>query len=120
MGYEKDEEWLFRIDVEAYIRATKSMDLAVEANKEKQKQTFEDIVPDHYHDFKDVFDKESFDELPPSWLWDHAVELLPSDHMINCKMYNLTLDEQKELNTFLDENLKSGQIQPSKSPFVLW
>ena len=118
MGYEKDEERLFWIDIEAYIRATKSMDLAAEANKEKQKQTFEDIVPDHYHNFKDVFNKESFDELPPSWLCDHMVELLPSDHMINCKMYNLTLDEQKELDTFLDENLKSSWIQPSKSPFT--
>ena len=118
VGYKKEEEQLFWIDVESYIRETKSIDLATEANKEKQKQTFETVVPEHYHEFKDVFDKESFDELLPNWPWDHAVELLPGDHMINCKMYNLTLDEQKELNAFLDENLKSGCICPSKSPFA--
>ena len=38
--------------------------------------------------------------------------------MIDCKTYNLTLDEQKELDDFLDENLKSGRIRPSKSPFA--
>ena len=118
VGHEKDKERLFRINIDAYIRATKSTDLAAEANKEKQKQTFEDVVPDHYHDFKDVFNKESFDKLLPNRPWDHTVELLPGDHVINCKTYNLTLDEQKELDAFLDENLKSGCIRPSKSLFA--
>ena len=94
------------------------MELATAANKEKQKQTFETIVPEHYHEFKDMFDKESFNKLLPNWLWDHTVELLPRDHMIDCKMYNLTLKEQKELNEFLDENLTSGHICPLKSPFA--
>ena len=47
----------------------------------------------------------------------HTVELLPRDHVVDCKTYNLMLDEQKELDTFLEENLKSGRICPSKSPF---
>ena len=37
IGYEKEEERLFWIDIESYIRATRSTDLAMEANKEKQK-----------------------------------------------------------------------------------
>ena len=37
---------------------------------------------------------------------------------MDCKTYNLTLDEQKELDAFLEENLKSGRIRPSKSPFT--
>ena len=94
------------------------MDLAAEANKEKQKQTFKTMVPEHYHKFKDVFDKESFDELLPNQPWDHTIELLPGDHMIDCKTYNLSLDEQKELDAFLDKNLKLGRIHPSKSPFT--
>ena len=36
VGYKKDNERLFQIDVEAYIRATKSTDLAMEANKESK------------------------------------------------------------------------------------
>jgi len=34
------------------------------------------------------------------------------------KIYNLTLDEQKQLEIFLNENLKSGHIHPSKSPMA--
>jgi hypothetical protein len=91
VGYEKEEERLFHIDIDSYIQAT-STELAAEAHKSKQPQTFEDVVPHHYHQFKDVFDKESFDELPPRQLWDYTIELLPGDHEINCKMYNLMLD----------------------------
>jgi len=104
-GHENEEERLFRINVESYIRANTSMELAIEVNKLKQMCTFEEVVPEVYHDFKDVFNKENFDELPPRRPWDHAVELLSRDHVINCKTYNLTNDEQKELESFLEENL---------------
>ena len=114
----KDEERLFRIDVESYIRATTATELAIEAGKQKVNRTFESIVPEHYHEFKDVFAKENFDELPPKRPWDHVIELLPGDHTIDCKTYNLSPDEQKELDAFLEENLKSGRIRPSKSPFA--
>ena len=36
----------------------------------------------------------------------------------NCKVYPLSLVEQKELDEFLRENLESGWIQPSKSPMA--
>lgn len=117
-GHEKEEERLFRIDVESDIRANTSTELAIEANKSKQTRTFEEVVPEAYHSYKDVFDKENFNELPPRRPWDHTVELLPGDHVIDCKMYNLTNDEQGELESFLEENLKSGRICPSKSPFA--
>jgi hypothetical protein len=32
------------------------------------------------------------------------------------KNYNLTLEEQKELDKFLDKNLEKGYIQPFQSP----
>ena len=118
IGHDKDEERLFRVDIESYIQANTAMELAIKKDKEKYLKTFENIVPDHYHKFKDIFDKENFDELSPKRPWDHAVELLPGDHVVDCKTYNLTLDEQKELDAFLEENLKSGRICPSKSPFT--
>jgi hypothetical protein len=102
---------------EQAIRNT-SMDLAIKAEKKKIKRSFEDIVPKAYHHFKNVFSKESFDELPPKRPWDHAIELKQGSKPHAGKIYNLTLDEQKQLEIFLDENLKSGRIRPSKSPMA--
>ena len=50
--------------------------------------------------------------------WDHAVELIPGSKPAGCKIYPLSPMEQKELDTFLKENLEMGQIRPSKSPIL--
>ena len=39
----------------------------------------------------------------------------PGSKPTGCKIYPLSLVEQKELDAFLKENLETGQIQPSKS-----
>lgn len=39
-------------------------DLAAEHAQKQRPKSFEDIVPEHYRDFKDVFDKKDFDRLP--------------------------------------------------------
>ena len=82
------------------------------------KKTFEEIVPPQYHEYKAVFSKESFDELPDRKPWDHAIELKPESEFHRCKIYPLSPNEQVELDSFLDENLKSGRIRPSKSPMA--
>jgi len=69
-------------------------------------------------EFDSIFSKESFDALPESKKWDHAVELIPGEKASNCKVYPLTPTEQKELDQFLKENLETGQIRPSKSPMA--
>ena len=75
-------------------------------------------IPPYLRDFHSVFSKESFDELPESKPWDHAVELLPDATPKACKVYPLSVSEQKELDAFLKENLDSGRIRPSKSPMA--
>ena len=112
----EEPERLFVIN-HSYLRNL-STEIAIQSGKAKQTQTFEEVIPEAYHEFKDVFDKETFDELPPRRPWDHAIELLPGDHKVDCKMYNLTNVEQKELDEFLEENLKTSHIHPSKSPFA--
>jgi len=62
--------------------------------------------------------KDSFDELPGTKLWDHAVELAPDASPKSCKVYPLSASKQKELDAFLKKNLDSGQIRPSKSPMA--
>ena len=43
---------------------------------------------------------------------------MPGSKPIDCKVYPLNLDEQKALDEFLEENLKSGRIRPSNSPMA--
>ena len=99
--------------------ATMSQKLAEQAHKQDSgRKTFEELVPERYHDFKHVFSKESFDELPPRKPWDHAIELKPGSEPQRCKLYPLSPNEQTELAAFLEENLRTGRIRPSKSPMA--
>jgi hypothetical protein len=69
----------------------------------------------HLCDFQSVFSKESLNDLPKSKPWDHSIKLIADATPKSCKVYPLAASEQKELDTFLKENLESGQIRPSKS-----
>lgn len=94
-------------------------DLATKANVEKPKRTFEELIPKHYHSFHNLFAKENFDELPERKPWDHTIELVPNTKStLDCKVYPLNHNEQEQLDKFLDENLESGHIHPSKSLFA--
>ncbi len=102
------------------ICAHHTNDLAVKANTKKKMKMFEEMVPDWCRDFNDLFDKDNFNKLPEPKMWDHAIELIPNASAnLDCKVYPLNRNEQAELNKFLDENLSSGRIQPSKSPMAL-
>jgi len=65
-----------------------------------------------------VFTKEDFDILLEYRQWDHAIKLIPGSEPKSSKVYPLSLVEQKELDFFLEENLCTGQIRPSKSPIA--
>jgi len=65
-----------------------------------------------------VFAKEDFNILPEHCKWDHAIELTPGVEPKLSKVYPLSLLEQAELDAFLEKNLCTGQIQPSKSPIA--
>ena len=76
---------------------------------------FEDIVPIPYQEFKDIFAKESFDDLPDWKKWDNTIKLVPDSQEFSTKVYPLVLFKQKQLDDFLDENLNIQCICPSKS-----
>ena len=78
----------------------------------------EDVILEPYLGFRDVFSKESFDELSEQKQWDHAIDLIPGSKLFSTKVYPVSPVEQKELNDFLNENLSSGCIHPSKSPMA--
>ncbi len=101
------------------ICAHHTNDLATKANTDKKSKMFEEMVPDWCRDFNDLFDKDNFNELPEPKTWDHAIELTPNASAnLDCKVYPLNRNKQVELDKFLNENLSSGQIWPSKLPMA--
>jgi len=75
-------------------------------------------LPNCIRGFESVFAKENFDILPEHRQWDHAIELIPGSEPKSLKVYPLSPVEQKELDFFLEENLHTEQIRPSKSPMI--
>jgi len=75
-------------------------------------------LPDCAKGFESVFAKEDFDILPEHRQWDHAIELILGSEPKSLKVYPLSPVEQKELDSFLEENLRTGRIRPSKSPMA--
>jgi len=69
-------------------------------------------------EFQFVFAKKDFDILPEHRKWDHAIKLIPRAEPKSSKVYPLSPLEQEELDAFLKENLRTGQIRPSKSPIA--
>ena len=75
-------------------------------------------IPEYLQELEDVFAKESFDTLLEQKPWDNAIELEPGSKPTNCKVYLLSPREQVELDAFLQENLHTRRICPSKSPMA--
>ena len=107
-----DEVWC----AAGYTLSTK---LAAEVNLAKETKTFEQMVPSHYHKYRKVFSEEESHRLPEHKPWDHAIDLKPdTPETLRSKVYPMPLNEQEELDRFLEENIKKGYIVPSKSPMA--
>jgi len=98
--------------------ATTSQRLAEGARRSKEAQTTTTPLPAYVAEFQSVFAKEDFDILPEHRKWDHAIELIPGAEPKSSKVYPLSPLEQTELDAFLEENLRTGRIRPSKSPIA--
>ena len=99
------------MDIWASSTISQRLAEAYQANMEAQNP-----VLDYLKEFTLVFSKTLFDVLPDSREWDHAVELMPGSKPSGCKVYPLSLTEQRELDAFLKESLETGWIWLSKSP----
>jgi hypothetical protein len=89
----------------------------VEASAKNSKpKGFEDIVPMTLHKYADIFSETVFDSLLERRKWDHTIELEREPSPGFQKVYLMTLTEQTEMDTFLEEALATGRIRQSKSP----
>ena len=83
-----------------------------------QIRSVSDVATPYLTEYAAVFSKTDFDQLPERRPWDHAIDLTPGAKPADCKVYPLNPQEQKALDQFLEENLRSGRIRPSKSPMA--
>ena len=98
--------------------AMTSQHLVEGARRSKETLTATSLLPTYITEFQSVFAKEDFDILPEHCKWDHAIELIPGAEPKSLKVYSLSLLEQAELDAFLEKNLCTGRIWPSKSPIA--
>ena len=107
----EDEVWI-------NTKTNMATSLVAEANSKKPELTPKQLVPEEYHEYLDVFDEEKANCYPESRPWDHKIEMKTGFEPKSFKTYNLTPEEQTELDKFLKENLDKGYIKPSESPMA--
>jgi len=103
---------VFPEPTQADLRATAmtSQHLAKGARDSKETHAATAPLPTYIAEFQSVFTKEDFDILPEHHKWDHTIELIPGAEPKSSKVYPLSPLEQAELNTFLEENLRTRRI----------
>jgi hypothetical protein len=79
-------------------------------------EDIEKYIPRKYREYADVFKKTSFDTLPEHSEFDHKIKLNDQFTPQWGKIYPISLNEQKALDEFIEENLTTGRIRPSDSP----
>jgi len=89
------------------------------ARRSTEAQAATTPLPAYIVEFQSVFAKEDFDILPEHRKWDHTIELTPRVEPKSSKVYPLSPLEQAGLDAFLEENLHTGRIRPSKSPMAV-
>jgi hypothetical protein len=85
-------------------------------NKPKFNPDLKD-VPEVYHKFADVFSRQKADTLLPHLDCDLKINIDDGAKIPVVSIYPLSEFELKTLQEFIDENLKTGFIHPSNSPF---
>jgi hypothetical protein len=96
--------------------STVSGRLAEAFARNSEPKGFEDIVLTSLHSYANVFSETAFDSLPERRKWDHTIELECKPSPGFRKVYPMTLTEQTEMYSFLEEALATGRIRQSKSP----
>jgi len=105
-----------QVDLQA--TTTASQRLAEGTRCSAEAQAAATPLPAYVAEFRSIFAKEDFDILPKHCKWDHAIELIPGAEPKSSKVYPLSPLEQAELDAFLEKNLCTRRIQPSKSPMA--
>ena len=73
-------------------------------------------LPEEYHDFTDIFSKSKAGKLADHQPYDFKITLDEGTVPPFGPIYSLSQEELAALRKFIDENLATGFIRPSRSP----
>ena len=68
------------------------------------------LVPCEYWDYLDVFSKSKSEHMPFRKPWDHGIDLKEDFPPKKGQLIPLSVDKQKEVEAFLDDQLSKGYI----------
>jgi hypothetical protein len=105
-------------DVWINTKLNKATEIQAEINSKKKDLPLEEQISKEFHEYLDIFSEEKAARFPEPKKWDHKIELKDTFVPKSFKTYNLTLEENIELDKFLKDNLDKGYIQPSQSPMA--
>ena len=99
-------------------KTSNAIEFHLQHDEKKEDLPLEEQIPKAYHKYLQFFDENKADRFPESRPWDNKIELKEGFQPKSFKSYNLTPEEQTELDKFLKENLEKGYIRPSQSPMA--
>ena len=73
-------------------------------------------VPCKYWKYLNMFSKTKSERMPVCKPWDHGIDLKQDFQPKKGQLIPLSVDKQKEVEAFLDDQLAKGYIRPSISP----
>jgi len=84
----------------------------VELDREKVRK----MVPQRFHKWLKVFEKEELKRMLVRKPWDHAINLREDFVPRKGRTYLISREEKEKVREFVEEQLRKGYIRPSKSP----
>ena len=91
-------------------KTSNAIEFHLKHDEKKDNLPIEQIIPEAYHDYLDIFNETKADRFPGPRSWDHKIELKEGFEPKSFKTYNLIPEEQTELD--------KGYIRPSQSPMA--
>ena len=104
--------WTKEMEDKIWINAKTSSSIEFQLQHGEWKEGFslKEQIPQEYHEYLDIFDEDKADRFPSSRSWDHKIELKEGFQPKSFKSYNLTPEEQTELDKILKDNLEKKYI----------
>jgi hypothetical protein len=101
------------------IAKTTMVQQLAEAATDKKERSWDEIVPKEYHQHTFIFSEKESHHMPQHGAYNHHIVLKPdTPAAFNCRVYPMSPEEDKQLNKFIEENLKLRHIVRMDSPYA--